>query len=744
MCKFGFGANFINWIRGCISEPWIAPLVNGRATNFFKASRGLRQGCPLSPLLFVIQASALSFLLDKKLHEQEINGLCIARGTKNINHALFADDTLLLGPASVPSATKFKEVLDEFSEASGSVVNKSKCHIFSWNTTPRLLSAISRCLGFEATTSWSSFKHLGLPISHKRPTSKEWLPQLEKFKAKIQAWGYSWLNTAGKTVLIKSVLNSLPLFQFAGLLAPASILNKMEEYIRRFFWKGGKQNENKIPLISWDIISKPLWEGGLNFKNLCHQNVAMAAKIIWRIIAPNLGWTQKVLWKKYFRGPRSRCLEKVIRLPNSTFLKIYDRAASLIIAHSYWIPGNRKKINIWSDIIMNKEPIEVRASINSLRCWMDREGMQTLWDISCWNDSIWAGWKQLKVSNNLNTEWIMLLDSLHGLAPTHSRKRDEMGWGPKAKGYTVSLGYAKLIEKPYVPPDPAPWKGVWRLPSWPKKKGLHGPSLCSLCNNNAETTVHLILECSFSRQIWSFFTHDLDPNFTIPCSTSELFSEWTNRFPGPPSKNLIIKTTWAVLPKIICWQLWIERNRRIFRNKKQSHKVLETKIKCHIKECLLDIKDDSNLSQQDITWGSTLELQFHPAVKKAPIIKEWQIRKSKNDFQEWLKSQARHILFFDGAVKGNPGKVGAGGVVLNQSGEKIHSYAWGLGFTTSIQAEALALFQGLKALKELDINEATVIGDSQVIINAMVSNIPVSDLNLARLITRIKGMGNNF
>lgn len=64
--KFGVRHKFINWIKACISEPWIAPLVNGGATDFFKASRGLRQGCPLSPLLFVLQASALSFLLIRK------------------------------------------------------------------------------------------------------------------------------------------------------------------------------------------------------------------------------------------------------------------------------------------------------------------------------------------------------------------------------------------------------------------------------------------------------------------------------------------------------------------------------------------------------------------------------------------------------------------------------------------------------------------------------------------------------
>eukprot|EP00253_Pinus_taeda_P009185 PITA_09185 len=182
MSKFGLGENFIKWIWACISEPWIAPLVNGRATDLFKASRGLRQGCPLSPLLFVIQASVLGFLLNKKLQDQDINGLCIARGEKNINHALFADDTLLLGPATLSSASKFKAVLDDFSKATGSAVNKSKCHIYSWNITPRVLSDISRCLGFAASSTWSSFKYLGLPVRHKKLTSKDWLPQLEKFK----------------------------------------------------------------------------------------------------------------------------------------------------------------------------------------------------------------------------------------------------------------------------------------------------------------------------------------------------------------------------------------------------------------------------------------------------------------------------------------------------------------------------------------------------------------------------------
>eukprot|EP00253_Pinus_taeda_P036647 PITA_36647 len=308
--KLGFDQYFIKWIKACISEPWITPLVNGRAVDFFKASRGLRQGCPFSPLLFVLQASVLSFYLNKKHQDQDLNGLCIARGIKSINHALFVDDTMLLGTTPQMSANKFKEVMEDYYQASGSELNRGKCHVYCWNISVVVASTIARCLGFAASTTWTSFKYLGLPIFHKRAMSKDWHPHIEKFKAKMQAWGSSWLNIAGKSVLIKSVFSNLPLFQFSVLLALVGIIKRMEELIRNFLWKGGKQNEKRIPLVNWEIVSRPLQEGGLNFKNLSMQNLAMGAKMIWKIIAPKPGWVQLALWRKYFRGQRMRCLEQ--------------------------------------------------------------------------------------------------------------------------------------------------------------------------------------------------------------------------------------------------------------------------------------------------------------------------------------------------------------------------------------------------------------------------------------------------
>lgn len=249
---------------------------------------------------------------------------------------------------------------------------------------------------------------------------------------------------------------------------------------------------------------------------------------------------------------------------------------------------------------MNKDPVESRASINTLRSWMDRQGLRTLWDISLWNNDTWAGWKRIDVPEQLAIQWATLLECLHGMAPTHRRKRDQKGWGSSVSGYTVSLGYIKLNERPYVPPNPDPWRGVWRIPSLPKigffawqlchtkiltydilqKKGFYGPSICSLCSENAESTIHLFLECNFSKQVWTSLIQNPDPNFKLPGTTVDLFSNWETSYPGPAPKNHTIKSAWAVLPKIISWKIWLERNRRIFRNTKKNHKILENKIKC--------------------------------------------------------------------------------------------------------------------------------------------------------------------
>jgi hypothetical protein len=65
MKKFSFSPIFIAWVSTCISSPWIAPMINGHPTRFFKISRGLREGCFLSLLLYIIMAETMGRQLEK-------------------------------------------------------------------------------------------------------------------------------------------------------------------------------------------------------------------------------------------------------------------------------------------------------------------------------------------------------------------------------------------------------------------------------------------------------------------------------------------------------------------------------------------------------------------------------------------------------------------------------------------------------------------------------------------------------
>ena len=126
LLSFGFSMEFVSLIKSCIDRPWIAPLVNGRPSDFFQASRGLRQGCPLSPLLYILMDGSLSRKLSAELVAGSIPGIKAARGVDSINHALFVDDSLLLGGASLNIAQDFNEVLQNLCQSSGALINKRK------------------------------------------------------------------------------------------------------------------------------------------------------------------------------------------------------------------------------------------------------------------------------------------------------------------------------------------------------------------------------------------------------------------------------------------------------------------------------------------------------------------------------------------------------------------------------------------------------------------------------------------
>eukprot|EP00253_Pinus_taeda_P003539 PITA_03539 len=762
MKKFGISEFFSSRVMECISDIWTAPLVNGRPYSAFKSSRGLRQGCPLSPFLFILMAETLSLQLEHKRRTKEITGIDIVRGAKGINHSLFADDTLLIGGASSLMARRFKEVLDTFLQASGGKLNNSKCMIYTWNVPRHITQRISRIMEIPAQGNWSSFKYLGLPLAKENVKSQIWTKSIENMRSKLQSWGMHWLNLAGRSILIKSVLSALPIYQFAITLAPASTHKHMELIICSFLWQGGKQDSKKFSLVKWSKVILPLEKGGLGIKVPRLSNLAMGLKLIWKIINDKGSWWIEIIKKKYLNGANSNILEEnLIDRPSTPVWKLIKKSLPQAKPRISKVPGNGKKIIIWHDRIMGTEARETLPNYKPLQQWMDQAKQRTLFDISQWNQNDWKGWKSLALPPNLENSWAELKNSLSGLAPINKTTEDKFIWDPIGGNYTVKDGYKSLQNSSAANTWPL-YKVVWRIDSLPKikifnwtllhgniltaenlrKKGIQGPSICCLCKNAEETCGHLFIECSFARQCWNLIAHPL-PSGDLPNQMASLQRSWRSLFPQiKKGKNQALRI-WNSIPSNLCWQIWNTRNNSIFNDKKPCLNKTIAKTVALISETIeangYVYTDPANSDPKVQEWVAKFKIK--PSISKRISVsqadKTWKLRGTNQEVEIWIQKQNRPTLFFDGASKNNPGQAGAGGIIRDPHGKILVKYEWGLGVMSNNKAEAYNLLLGSSIAKKLGLQNLLILGDSAIIISSMNSDKDFRQTALNRIKDRI-------
>ena len=219
-----------------------------------------------------------------------------------------------------------------------------KSQIFGWNINAREMSDIARNVNMIGVVSWDSFKYLGVPIAKTKSKTSDWSPIVEKIKNKISGWGTNWLNLAGKVVLIKVVLNSYLVYQCSLLLAPGKIINQIEALLKSFLWNGGNnEGGKKYALVSWKTVKLARNEGGLQIRDLKHQNLATGAKLLWNLLKSRPSWCSRALRNKYFPGSRLRGLESDhVKKKGSPIFALCKKSLYQFVENLYWVPGNGK------------------------------------------------------------------------------------------------------------------------------------------------------------------------------------------------------------------------------------------------------------------------------------------------------------------------------------------------------------------------------------------------------------------
>ncbi|PKU73053.1 Putative ribonuclease H protein [Dendrobium catenatum] len=300
---FGFCNVFIQLIKNSIENCFFSVIINGGQHGFFNSSQGLRQGDPLSPALFIIAMDYISRGMEE-LYKRHKSLYFHTKGGFPVSHLCFADDFIIFSNTSINNVKTMNHFLMEFQNMSGLEINKNKSNfLISKDVSQDKINYIKRICGFSFLSL--PIKYLGTPIFKGRKRNHIFEEIISVFQKKIYNWHSKFLSFGGRLVLIKSVLNSIPIYIFHTLNPTASICLRMERLINKFFW-GAKMNSSCICWSSSKKVCGTLNEGALDCKSFLDMVKAFSYKLWFSFRANDSLWS-KFMHAKYCKDRSEIC-----------------------------------------------------------------------------------------------------------------------------------------------------------------------------------------------------------------------------------------------------------------------------------------------------------------------------------------------------------------------------------------------------------------------------------------------------
>lgn len=627
MEALGLGDTFIALIKGLTIGATAAVHLNGCSTYHFNLERGVRQGCPLAPLLFAISTEPLMVSLNSAYDKGTIQGMKF--GKTRVDFSLFADDMGVFIANDSDSFIKLRECIAEYELASGSRLNIEKsCALPMGCTNPPgwLIDA-----GCKILKQGEIGRHLGAPFGWNITKSQMLSFALNRMKDQITRLRTEYLSFEAKLILLKHTIRAIPIFWMSLIGLNQATAAECDSMCLHFLWGWNATGKAKIALIAWKKLCRPKVQGGMGFKDLRSMGKSLLCKKVADIMC-KVPSTWSSLLAEFINFARAKYDKAVVRgeyslrellltghklhTSDSHTANALGGAWASIRPHLQWTPVKTlypRKITLRDSVNLVLNNLEegsedTKKVMATLRAFKITTIAALLQKRSTLHGNFVAGKINKEKLSTRDPVAIYLSHMLQSWPPATIDLADSSGWQWVDKGswkgfaIPVTEFYSRLSpidsastdlsRKWQHTEDEATWQRRWSL-LWGSiltmkdkifwwrllHQGLytsvraatlgHGEGNCPRCHSELETFNHIFLQCIRVKDAWTQIPRAVSPGNILGTEQSQLLNLFDQIFCCGDEK-----AHQCILVTEILRAIWLSRNHELYEHSTKMVSVI--------------------------------------------------------------------------------------------------------------------------------------------------------------------------